>query len=81
MSVPELPQQPQLERGATFEYRLRDLDVGTAVKLAEVIVHCQGKGSHPLRVIGPDGLPVLWEGATIMVSPIEFKTAASIHGI
>jgi len=90
-SAPEAPSAPEalpqrlsvatLEKGETFQYRLRELGVGVAEKLARVIVQCQGRGSHPLHVIGPTGESVLWEGATIRVNPIEFETAASYHGI
>jgi len=80
-TAPSSPLPPRLERGEVFEFRLRDLGVGVANRLAHVIVECQGRGSHPLRVIGPMGEDVLWEGATIMVNPHEFRTAANYHGI
>ena len=70
-----------LDKGEPFHYQLRQLGVGVAEKLARVIVQCQGRGNHPLRVIDPTGKSVLWEGATILVNPIEFETAANYHGI
>lgn len=82
--APEAPQRlssVQLDRGEPFTYRIQHLGIGVADKLARVIVQCQGKGSHPLRVIDPTGTEILWEGATIMVNPIEFETAATYHGI
>ena len=72
---------PRLERGAVYEYALRDLGVGVADRLARTIVQCQGRGSHPLRVVGPGGEAVLWPGASIMVNPIEFETVANLYGI
>jgi len=72
---------PRLERGAVYQYALRDLGVGVADRLARVIVQCQGRGSHPLRVVGPSGRDVLWAGASIMVNPIEFETVANLYGI
>jgi len=80
-SLSPRPSPVQLERGETFKYQLRELGVGVADKLARVIVQCQGRGAHPLHVIGPTGESVLWEGATIMVNPIEFEAAANFHGI
>ena len=72
---------PRLERGAIYEYALRDLGVGIADRLARTIVQCQGRGSHPLRIVGPSGETVLWSGASIMVNPIEFETVANLYGI
>jgi DNA polymerase-1 len=72
---------PRLERGAVYEYALRDLGVGVADRLARAIVQCQGRGSHPLRVLGPTGDEVLWADASIMVNPIEFETVANLYGI
>jgi DNA polymerase I-like protein with 3'-5' exonuclease and polymerase domains len=79
--APQRLSSVQLEKGQPFRYRLRELGVGVAEKLARVIVQCQGRGAHPLHVIDPTGKSVLWEGATIMVNPIEFETAANYHGI
>ncbi len=79
--APTEPPRARLERGAVFEYALRELGVGVADRLARVIVQCQGRGSHPLRVLGPAGESVLWPGASIMVNPIEFETVANIYGI
>jgi DNA polymerase I-like protein with 3'-5' exonuclease and polymerase domains len=79
-SIPAVP-RPHLERGEVYKYHLRNVGVGIAEKLAHVIVQCQGRGSHPLRVVGPTGDDLLWAGATIMVNPIEFETAATYHGI
>jgi len=72
---------PRLERGEPFEYKLHEIGIGIADKLARVIVECQGRGSHPLRVVGPSGEDLLWPGATIMVSPVEFNMAARLQGI
>lgn len=81
VSMPPRRPSPSLERGEPYKYRLREIGVGVADKLARVIVQCQGRGAHPLHVVGPTGESVLWEGATIMVNPIEFEAAASYHGI
>jgi len=83
-TAPAAPQRPspvQLEKGEPFQYELREIGVGVAEKLARVIVQCQGRGAHPLRVIDPTGKSVLWDGATIMVNPVEFNIAANYHGI
>jgi DNA polymerase I-like protein with 3'-5' exonuclease and polymerase domains len=67
--------------GETFEFHLRSWGVGTAEKLAHVIVKCRGRGTHPLKVVSPTGESALWDTASIMVNPIEFETVAKIHGL
>ena len=79
--APPRPPTPHLEKGEPFRYQLRELGVGVAEKLARVIVQCQGRGAHPLHVIGPTGESVLWEGSTVQVNPVEFEIAANFHGI
>jgi DNA polymerase I-like protein with 3'-5' exonuclease and polymerase domains len=73
--------QSSLRPGEVFEFRLRDLGIGVADKLAHVIVHCQGKGSHPLRVVGPAGERLPWPDASIMVNDVEFMHIAGVYGI
>lgn|GEM_PF-1753935 len=80
LPAPTLPSAP-LERGQVYEYRLRALGVGVADRLARAIVQCHGRGSHPLRVVGPTGEEALWAGAEILVNPIEFETVAGMYGI
>jgi len=75
------PQTLQMGRGEPYEYHLRKWGVGVAEQLAQVIVKCRGRGTHPLRVFSPTGENALWDNAAIMVSPIEFETVAKIHGI
>lgn len=75
------PPSPRLERGQTYEFRVRELGVGVAYRLAQAIVECRNTGTHPLRVVGPDGEDLLWEGADIMVSPHEFRAAAKFLGL
>lgn len=91
-AAPEAPAAPQsaptagpesisyLTPGEPFEYRLRELGIGVAEKLAHVIVSCRGRGSHPLRIVGPSG-DVIWSNAGIVVSDVEFQTLAKYHGI
>jgi hypothetical protein len=67
--------------GEVFEFQLRSWGIGTAEKLAHVIVKCRGRGTHPLKVISPTGESALWGTANIMVNPIEFETVAKIHGL
>jgi DNA polymerase I-like protein with 3'-5' exonuclease and polymerase domains len=70
-----------LERGQPYEFRVPKLGVGMAYRLAQAIVECRGKGSHPLRVIGPNGESLLWEGADILVSPLEFEITIKLLGV
>ena len=79
--APQSLSSVHLEKGELFRYQLRELGIGVAEKLARVIVQCQGRGAHPLSVVDPTGKPVLWDGATIMVNPVEFNIAANYHGI
>jgi DNA polymerase-1 len=74
-------QMPPLGENGEYIFSLRTLGVGVAEKLARVIVECQGRGTHPLRVYGPTGTSVLWSDAKIMVNPIEFEVAARHYGI
>jgi len=70
---------PRLVDGEPYEYRLRNWSLGTAEKLASVIVDCAGRGSHPLSIKSPTGEDALWPGARIMVNPIEFEATAKAH--
>lgn len=70
-----------LKSGEVFEFRLRELGIGVADKLARVIVHCQGRGSHPLRVVAPSGEKLPWPDASIMVNDVEFLHTAGVFGI
>ena len=72
--------RPTLGRGEVYEYRLRNWGVGTADKLARVIVECRGRGLHPLKVFSPTGESALGE-LMVTVNPIEFDTIAKIHGL
>jgi hypothetical protein len=63
-------------RDEPVEYHIRELTVRAAEQIAHVIVQCEGRGTNPLKVIGPKGESLLWEGADIRVSPIEFEQAA-----
>lgn len=76
--VPASP-VPRLVDGEPYEYRLRNWSLGTAEKLASVIVDCAGRGSHPLSIKSPTGEDALWPGARIMVNPIEFEATAKAH--
>lgn len=67
-----------LGRGDTYEYHLRNWGVGTADKLARVIVECRGRGTHPLKVISPTGESALGD-LVVNVNPIEFDTIAKMH--
>lgn len=73
--------QNSTSKDGVHTYRLNRLGIGVADKLAHVIVQCQGRGSHKLEIVGPDGMSILWSGADICVNPIEFDTAANYHGI
>ena len=72
-----------LKPGDEFSYQLRELGVGVAEKLAHVIAHCNGRGSHRLKIIGPNGDLLPWPGpdSRIMVNDIEFLHLASHYGI
>ena len=70
-----------LKQGEVFEFRLRELSIGTADQLAKVIIHCQGRGSHPLRVVSPTGERLPWPDTSIMVNDIEFLHIAGAYGI
>jgi DNA polymerase I-like protein with 3'-5' exonuclease and polymerase domains len=69
---------PSLGRGDVYEYHLRSWGVGTADRLARVIVECQGRGTHPLKVISPTGEEALGK-LIVNVNPIEFETVAKMH--
>jgi DNA polymerase I-like protein with 3'-5' exonuclease and polymerase domains len=75
------PSASTLKQGEVFEYRLRELGIGVADKLAHVIVHCRGRGSHPLRIVGPSGERLPWPDASIMVNDVEFLHIAGHYGI
>lgn len=75
------PSGSTLKQGEVFEYRLRELGIGVADKLAHVIVHCRGRGSHPLRIVGPSGERLPWPDASIMVNDVEFLHIAGHYGI
>ena len=81
LAAARAPLAPSLGKGEHYDYHLRRWGVGVAEQLAQVIVKCRGRGTHPLRVFSPTGDNALWDNASIMVSPIEFETVAKIHGI
>ena len=72
---------PQLADGEDYEFHLQRVGIGVAEKLAQIIVECQDRGTHPLRIYGPSGKSVLWPEANIMVNPIMFEMAARRYGI
>jgi DNA polymerase I-like protein with 3'-5' exonuclease and polymerase domains len=72
---------PPLEKGDTFVFTVPDIGIGVADKLAKVIVRCHGHGTHPLKVLGPDGKDLLWEDAKIFVNPIQFEAFAEAYGL
>jgi DNA polymerase I-like protein with 3'-5' exonuclease and polymerase domains len=58
-----------------LEYQLRELTIQNAGHLAQVIVQCMGRGTNPLKILGPNGESLLWDGADIKVNPVEFEYA------
>jgi DNA polymerase I-like protein with 3'-5' exonuclease and polymerase domains len=80
-TAPAMPARPRLDKDEVYEFRVHSLAVGAAFKLAQVIVQCQGKGMNRLKVSGPEGEDLLWPGADIRVSPVEFTTAAGLLGL
>jgi hypothetical protein len=79
--TPQEPPRQSLGRGEVFEFRLKEWGVGTIEKLAQVIVLCRGRGTHPLRVLSPTGEDALWVGSEIYVNDIEFMTRAEVYGL
>lgn len=78
--APETPMPPPVPsapstgiQGDVFSYRLRMLSVGTAEKLAHIIVRCQGTGTRLLKLYGPKGEELLL-GSEIRVNPVKFET-------
>lgn len=80
VSRPPAP-EPRLDKGQVYEFRIQRLGVSVAYKLAQAIVQCRGRGTHPLRVVGPNGESLLWEGDEILVSPVEFEITANVLGL
>lgn len=76
--VPSTPPRPRLDREDVFEFRVMRLGIGAACDLAKVIVKCQGRGSNRLKLVGPQGEELLWPGADIRVSPVEFEAAVAV---
>ncbi len=68
VSMPFLKDEP-------IEYQIRELTINAAEQIARVIVQCQGRGTNPLKIIGPNGESLLWDGADIKVNPVEFEFA------
>ena len=64
---------PNLPRGAEFVHTVRtaDLTMRMMNRLARVIHLCQGKGTHPFRVMAESG-EVLWDEPGVLVNPTEF---------
>lgn len=81
-SFPKVPEyEPPTSDEHVFVFRVSDLGVVTAFRLAQIIVQCTNSGTHPLKIVGPSGENLLWEGAEIRVSPHEFRAAAKFMGI
>jgi len=75
--------EPRLEAGSVFEYVLpqKPLSYKMGISLVSVIRKCHNSGTHPLRVITPNGDVVWGEDNGIMVSPTVFKIRAEDFGI
>lgn len=76
------PVGPALDRGEVYVFHLKTWGVGTAVKLAEVVLRCQGRGLNPLRVLSPTGENAIGEMSLVyLVNPIQFEAVAEAHGL
>ena len=73
-SAPSAPAIPVIPKGEVFTHVVRAVDLSLLLqnKLARIIHFCQGRGSHPFRIVTDTG-EVLWDGGDKRVNPGEFS--------
>lgn len=73
---------PVLTAGQPYTYKIsaRAMNMVGANNLAHIILQCRDKGTHPLRVMAPDGT-VVWDSPRVLVNPAQFATLAKHYGI
>ena len=90
-SAPEAPQEQAVSpvdgiaprpSGAEVVFRIpyRKLSLGMIDALARIIVECEGRGTHQLKLITDEGLIIL-NGGKIFVNETQFATLLAHYGI